>query len=313
MNDPASETVGERVRASYGEAFNALANRYSPNNTEGRWRGVIRPYIRRHPWRAAVLAGTSALAIGISLYEWGAALTAAQMIAIGGLVLTREAAKFKEHRHILATISLACMATVVQQAFMAAATGEPGAYIPGAIMVAHAAATLAAFATIPEERTALRRGLVWGGGTMGAAAAAYLSYKSGQGTGFIPAVTTLANSALFNIKDSKTPRARLGYLWTNVAHFVYWATQPVASWAPMAAEAMLFGTHVTTMAEHDIPVAERQTGRKFGTWESLSVYFKDVIGRGIKAEEVGVTRFEQGWKRSDDLFYQRIGRAVFGS
>ncbi len=313
METDVQDSYPERIHASYGEAFKALAQRYAPNNTEGRWRGGILPYIKRHPIRAAILTGASALAIGGSLYGWGLTMTAAQMLGIGGLVLSREAATFKNHRHIMATASLACVVGTAQQALMALSTGDPGSYVPGGILVAHAAATLSAFAIIPESRKNLRQAITWGGGVAGAAAAAYASYKYQSGLGLIPAATTLANSLLFSIKDGNTPRARAGYIGMNIAHLFYWATQPVMSLAPMAAEAMYLATHTTTLAENDIPVADRQTGKPFTARERLSAYFSHVIGQGRPPEDLGVTRKEQGWERPDNKAYADIGRAVLGS
>lgn len=313
MSDTVHSTYRERFNASYGEAFSALSDRYSLGNDQGLFRNTITPFIKKHPMRTAALAGASGLAILTGVHEWGLVATAAQAIGIAGFFLSKEAAVFKEHRHILALASVACVFATAQQAALGLVTGNPGAYIPGGVMVAHAAATLGAFAVIPETQKLLRKAVTWGGGLIGAAGAAYASYKFENGSGLIPAATTLANSVIFSIKDGNTPRARMGYIGMNLAHLYYFATQPVATATAVAAELMYLGTHATTLRHNDVPVQDKDTGESYSRMKRLSLYFKHVIGRGEKAEDLGRTRVQNGEQRPDDRFYRACGRLILGN
>lgn len=304
-------TYSGRIKASYGEVFTELSRRYAPAEG-GHLRTSLLPYIKKHPVRSTIMVGASAVAIGASAYGLGLYVTIAQAVGIPGLMLTREAATFKEHRHILSTASLACALATLQQGMMVYATADPGAYIPGSVMVGHAAATLAVFAIVPEVKTSFRRAVTWAGGIGGAVAAGYASYKYGSANGIIPAITTLGNSILFSIKDDNTPRARLGYIGMNIAHAFYWATQPIFSLAPLAAEAFYLVTHTTSAAQYDMPVANRETGHPLTARERCTAYFKEVLWRGRRADHVGITHREQEWERPDNKVYKRVGYFVFG-
>lgn len=300
-----------RAKESYGEVAAELSRRYAPGNSDGHIQSIL-AYTQKHPVRSAILGTASALAIGASVFAWGPVVTVAQGAALAGFFIAREAATFKEHRHINALASISCAATAGQQWLMAATSGEPGAYIPGGVMLSHAAATLAAFAIIPEAKKAFRAAVTWGGGVAGALGAAYASYKFENGTGIIPAVTTLANSVVFSIKDGSTPRARAAYIGMNLGHLFYWATQPVASLSLMATEAMYVLTHGNTLAEHDVPIADRETGSRYSFLKQTGLYFRDVLVQGKRAEELGITRSENGWERADDRFYRTMRGLVLG-
>lgn len=299
----------DRVKESYGESLAELSNRYSTSNVQV----GLSDYVRAHPARTAALVTASAVAIGAGVHQWGFVVTLAQAVGVAAFLLARESATFKEHRHILALASISCFASTAQQAIMAGTADNPGAYLPGGIMLAHAAATLTAFAVIPETKKAFRQAVTWGGGIAGAGAAGYLSYQYESGSGFIPAATTLANAVAFSVKDDNTPRARVAYIGLNLGHLFYWVTQPVASLALAATEAMYVATHAITTAEHDVPVADRETGRRYGLRERLSLYFNDVLLKGKRATDLGITQAEQGWERPDDRFYVRMRKVVFGA
>jgi hypothetical protein len=288
-----------------------MSQRYSLSDS-GYFKTRFAPFAAKHPVRSAALVGASAAAIGAGVYGWGAAVTMAQAVGFAAFMLARESATFRDHRHMLAVASSSCILSAAQQGIMAALDQNPGAYAPGGIMLGHAALSLAAFAVVPETKKILRGAITWGGGAAGAAAAAYASYKYESGTGIIPAMTTLGNSALFSIKDTGTPRARLGYIGMNLGHLFYWASQPVQSLALAFTEAMYIATHGCTLQEHDIPVKDRKTGHSFTSMERLSLYFKNVIARGEKAEDIGMTRHQEGRERPDNRFYKEIRRLVLG-
>ncbi len=328
MSDEVHTTSKQRFEDSYVGALNEIAKRYSPSAGTGRLHANILPYIKQHPVRATAMAGVSALAIGASVFAWGPAMTVAQGVGIAAFVLARESATFKHHTQVLAVASVSCLLSTAQQAIMGATSGDIKDYLPPAIMLAHAAGTTGAFAIMPQpianpqtnedkqkdkEIRFLRGAFAWSTGLVGAAAAAYASYKYQNGIGIIPAITTLGNSLLFSIKDANTPLARLGYIGMNLGHAFLWATQPVQSAALLLTEAMYLTTHSVTLAEHDVPVADRKTGRSFTTRERMSAYWNNIIGKGEKATDIGVTRHEQGWERPDNKVYGRIGRLILGS
>jgi hypothetical protein len=239
-------------------------------------------------------------------------ITGAQGLGLAALLLAREAATFKDHRHILAVASASTALATLQQGLTAALTHDPGNYVPGMVMLAHATLTLSAFSVIPEAKKAFRRVVTWGGGLAGCFAAAYTSHKYGDAMGFIPAITTLGNAFLFSMSDSNTPRARLGYIGMNISHLAYWATQPVMSVSLAAAEALYLSTHIASLRHHDIPVKDRNSYRPLSSSEQVKGYLR-VIFKGERAQDIGITQGQNpDYHRLDSRFYAPLKKLIFG-
>lgn len=307
MSDAVHTTYAQRFNASYGEALKDISTRYSI-------REQIIPYIKKHPVRAATiaLATTSALAIGAQVY--GVALTAAYASGLVATWLAYESSTNKNHRHILPVASLSCIFAAAQQGVTAGLSSNPDEYIPGLVMLGHAALTTAAFSVIPETKTRLRQGVTWVGGLAGAA----LAFKSANNIGSIvdaiPAVTTIANAFIFSIKDAFTARARPLYVFgLNATHALYFLSQPVVSLGALATEALFALGHVSTAKAHDIPAADRETKEPYPLNKRLGLYFKEVIWNGKKSESLGLTEAECGKERMDHAVFKKIGKFVLGS
>lgn len=138
------------------------------------------------------------------------------------------------------------------------------------------------------------------------------AYSYQNDWGVIPALTTIGNAVLFSVSDKYTPRARLGYIAMNVFHMLFWATQPVVSVWLFLIEIMYVATHSVSLMEHDIPIADRHTGKEYSPSARWKLYFTQVLVNGEIAQKLGLTRYELGWVRPDEKLYGGIWKKSLG-
>jgi hypothetical protein len=221
----------------------------------------------------------------------------AAVLGFTSIFMNYRGTQFKNHNNILATASLGLVLAIGQQTIDMTMSGEYGSYIPGMVMLGHAALTTAAFAIIPETKEKFRKAVTLGGGAIGAITAGWTAQHFGESSGFIPAATTAINSYLFGIKSPQTGRARIGYLAMNTGHLYYWATQPVPAIALALTELSFLHGHSKTMMENDIPMTESpNSDRILPTKQRLSRYWREVIWNGKPSKELGKTRAQLGLK-----------------
>lgn len=215
----------------------------------------------------------------------------AATLGFASILMNYRGTQFKNHNNILATASLGLILAVGQQTIDMAMSGDYGSYIPGMVMLGHAALTTAAFAIIPETKEKFRKTVALGGGAIGAVTAGWTAQHFGESSGFIPAATTAVNSYLFGIKSPQTARARFGYLAMNTGHLYYWLTQPTVAVALALTELSFLHGHSKTLVDNDVPMTETPNSDNIlPVKQRLSRYWKDVIWNGKPSEKIGKSR-----------------------
>jgi hypothetical protein len=238
-----------------------------------------------------LLTGTALVTAGYYGVTESIATGFAATLGFASILMNYRGTQFKNHNNILATASLGLILAIGQQTIDMAMSGDYGSYIPGMVMLGHAALTTAAFAIIPEAKTKFRKAVTLGGGAIGAVAAGWTAQHFGESSGFIPAATTAVNSYLFGIKSPQTARARFGYLAMNTGHLYYWLTQPTVAVALALTELSFLHGHSKTLVDNDVPMTKSpESDEILPKAQRLSRYWNEVIWNGKSSEDLGKTR-----------------------
>lgn len=244
-----------------------------------------------------LLTGTALATAGYYGATESVATGVAALVDFTAIMINYRASLFKNHNHILVTSSIGLMFAIGRQTIDMAMSGDYGSYIPGMVMLGHAALTAVAFSIIPETKKAFRKAITIGGGAVGAVAAGWTAQHFGESSGFIPAATTAVNSYLFGIKSPQTARARIGYLAMNTGHLYYWMTKPTTAVALALTELGFLHGHSKTLADNDVPMTKSpESDDILPRQQRLSRYWKEVIWNGKSPENLGKTRAQLGMK-----------------
>lgn len=282
------EDIKVRVAASYGEAFEAMPE--SGRAVLNAYRGL--PIFKKTLITGAV-GGVLAATIGPALLMGSTSAVGLQVLGLGGLLLGQMAAQNKDHRHILAMVSASTAVITVQ----CLANGD----IPGAAMVGHAALFTAMCASMPEEGyKKARHAVTWGMAAAGAGLAAVFSGAAAgkilqgapellqQTINAIPTATVLINAYAFSRPDSETQRARLCYVFCNIAHLAYFATRDNPSAGILLAEATYLANNPVALYRFDL-VKTDKNGDSLPLSRRLGIYFKNTIWNGEDRSAHGLT------------------------
>lgn len=233
------------------------------------------------------------MTMGPALLMGSASAVAIQLVGLGGLILGQMAAQNKDHRHILAMVSASTTVITAQ----CLANGD----IPGAAMVGHAALFTAMCASMPEEGyKKARHAVTWAMAAAGAGLAyAFSGAAAGkvlqgapellqQTVNAIPTATVLINAYAFSRPDSETQRARLCYVFCNVAHMAYFATRDNPSAGILLAEATYLANNPVALYRFDLVKADKD-GNPLPLSRRLGIYFKNTIWNGEDRSAHGLT------------------------